>query len=60
MAPPSAINIPGTFSTLALKPLPPMMTARPANAITSEIVRNNVGRSPSTGQASIEAQTGMV
>ena len=60
MAPPSAIRIPGSFSTLASKPLPPMMAARPANAITSEIVRSKVGRSPSTGQASIDAQTGMV
>jgi hypothetical protein len=37
-----------------------MMAAKPANAITSETVRNKVGRSPSTGQANSEAQTGMV
>ena len=56
----SAIMMPGSFAALAAKPLPPMIAASPANAITSAIVRNSVGRSPSTGQASIEAQTGMV
>jgi hypothetical protein len=60
MEPPSAISMPGSFSTLAAKPLPPMMAARPANAITSEITRNRFGRSPSTGQARIEAQIGSV
>ena len=34
--------------------------ASPANATTSEITRSRTGRSPSTGQASIEAQIGMV
>jgi hypothetical protein len=41
-------------------PLPPMMEARPAKAITSASVRDKVGRSPSAGQASSEAQTGIV
>jgi len=59
-APPSAIRIPGSLAMLALNPLPPMMAARPANAITSASVRSTVGRSPSTGQAMSEAQTGMV
>ena len=52
--------IPGSFATLAAKPLPPMMAASPANAITSEITRSRFGRSPRIGQARIEAQTGMV
>ena len=52
--------IPGSFSMLAASPLPPMIEARPANAMTSEITRSRLGRSPSTGQASIEAQIGMV
>jgi len=59
-APVSAIRMPGSLASLAVRPLPPMMVASPANAMTSASVRNNVGRSPSTGQASIEAQTGMV
>ena len=59
-APASAMMMPGSLAALAVKPLPPMIAARPANAITSASVRNSVGRSPSTGQASIEAQTGMV
>jgi len=59
-APPSAITIPGILALLAAKPLPPMMAASPANAITSEITRNRFGRSPRIGQARIEAQTGMV
>ena len=59
-APASAMMIPGSFSTLAASPLPPMIEARPANAMTSEITRSRLGRSPSTGQASIEAQIGMV
>ncbi|MGY3410267.1 hypothetical protein ACVWZV_006380 [Bradyrhizobium sp. GM5.1] len=45
---------------MAAKPLPPMIEARPAKAITSAMVGNKVGRSPSTGQAISEAQTGMV
>ena len=32
----------------------------PANAISSETTRSRLGRSPSTGQARIEAQIGMV
>ena len=52
--------IPGSFAMLAANPLPPMIAAKPANAITSDITRSRFGRSPSTGQASIEAQTGMV
>ncbi len=60
IAPASAMMIPGSFSTLAAKPLPPMMAASPANAMTSEITRNRFGRSPRIGQARIEAQTGMV
>ena len=60
MAPPSAMRMPGSFSLLADIPLPPMIAASPANAITSAMVRSNVGRSPSTGQANNEAHTGMV
>ncbi len=60
MAPPSAMRIPGSFAALAVRPLPPMIAASPAKAMTSAIVRSSVGRSPSTGQASIAAQTGMV
>jgi len=52
--------MPGILAALAPKPLPPKSVASPANAITSAIVRNTVGRSPSTGQASIAAHTGMV
>ena len=52
--------MPGSFSVVAVMPLPPMMAASPANAITSATVRSTVGRSPSTGQASSEAHTGMV
>jgi hypothetical protein len=37
-----------------------MIEASPANAITSAMVRSSVGRSPSTGQAMSEAQTGIV
>jgi hypothetical protein len=59
-APPSAMMIPGSFVTLAARPLPPMMAARPANAMTSEMTRSRFGRSPSTGQASSEAHIGMV
>ena len=59
-APQSAITMPGSFSVVAVMPLPPMMAASPANAITSATVRRTVGRSPSTGQASSEAHTGMV
>ena len=58
--PHSAITIPGSLAADAVTPLPPMIAANPANAITSETVRNKVGRSPSTGQANSEAQTGMV
>ena len=58
--PPSAISMPGSFSRLAANPLPPRMAANPANAITSEITRSRFGRSPSTGQASSEAQIGRV
>ena len=60
IAPVSAIAMPGSFSAVAEMPLPPMMAASPANAITSATVRSHVGRSPSTGQASSEAHTGMV
>ena len=59
-APPSAMTMPGSFDRLAAMPLPPMMAASPANAITSATTRNRFGRSPSIGQASSEAQTGMV
>ena len=52
--------MPGSLAAVALKPLPPMMAANPANAITSATVRSTVGRSPSTGQANSEAHTGMV
>ena len=52
--------MPGSFSVVAVMPLPPMMVASPANAITSATVRSTVGRSPSTGQAISEAHTGMV
>ena len=58
--PPSAIRMPGSFAALAAMPLPPMIAARPANAITSAITRSSVSRSPSTGHASSEAHTGMV
>ena len=58
--PASAINIPGSLAADAEMPLPPMIAARPAKAITSAMLRSQVGRSPSTGQASSEAQTGMV
>ena len=58
--PASAMMMPGNFAALAEMPLPPMIAASPAKAITSAIVRNSVGRSPSTGQARSEAQTGMV
>ena len=60
IAPHSAMMMPGILAALALKPLPPRIEASPANAITSAIVRSSVGRSPSTGQASIAAHTGMV
>jgi hypothetical protein len=60
MAPPSAMMIPGSFSTLAAKPLPPMMALKPANAIISEMTRSRFGRSPRIGHAISEAQTGMV
>jgi len=52
--------MPGSLAPLAAMPLPPRMVARPADAITSASVRSTVGRSPSTGQANSEAQTGMV
>ena len=48
------------FGLLAAMPLPPMIEASPAKAMMSASVRNRVGRSPSTGQAIREAQTGMV
>ena len=60
IAPTSAMMIPGSLASLAAMPLPPMIEASPANAITSASVRSSVGRSPSTGQAISEAQTGMV
>src|SRR5437879_3552464 len=59
-APASAMTMPGRFASLAAKPLPPMIEARPAKAITSAMVRSSVGRSSSAGQAISEAQTGMV
>ena len=52
--------MPGSFSALAAMPLPPMIEPSPMKAITSDSVRSTVGRSPSTGQAMIEAQTGIV
>jgi hypothetical protein len=52
--------IPGSFSIVAARPLPPMIANSPAKASTSASARSGVGRSPSTGQARIEAQTGMV
>ncbi len=52
--------MPGSFSMVAARPLPPMMADSPANAITSASARIGVGRSPSTGQASAAAHTGMV
>ncbi len=60
IAPPSAIMIPGSFDRLAATPLPPMMAASPANAITSATTRSRFGRSPRIGQASSDAHTGMV
>ena len=58
--PQSAMMIPGSLAMLAAKPLPPMIAAKPATAISSASARSSVGRSLSTGQARIEAQTGMV
>ena len=59
-APPSAMTIPGIFAALAANPLPPMIAARPANAMTSEMTRRRFGRSPRIGHASSEAHIGMV
>ena len=52
--------MPGSLSRLAEMPLPPISAAMPAKAITIASTRSQVIRSPSTSQASSEAQTGIV
>ena len=55
---------PGSFATStaagAPSSCPASSTTTPANPSASPATRGQVGRSPSTGQASIAAQIGMV
>ena len=51
--------MPGSFSMLASKPLPPISTAIPTRATISATPRTGDSRSPSIGQARNATQTGI-
>jgi hypothetical protein len=58
-APNSAHATPGSFSTLASMPLPPISTAMPARETVSATARNGDRRSPRIGHARNATQTGI-